>query len=123
MPQSEKGKFKFKGRSQIEKQKIIGDAKLLEEAGVFSLVIECVKENLAKISAKRKIKTVNCFLNKKNLNYELIAFNKEHSALLQQIKDAFEWGTVPMIFSKEEHLVGFVGGYTDLVSLLDDNEQ
>lgn len=62
-------------------------------------------------------------LNKKNLNYELIAFNKEHSALLQQIKDAFEWGTVPMIFSKEEHLVGFVGGYTDLVSLLDDNEQ
>ena len=52
LPQSEKGKFKFKGRSQIEKQKIIGDAKLLEEAGVFSLVIECVKENLAKIITK-----------------------------------------------------------------------
>ena len=62
-------------------------------------------------------------LNKKNLNYKLIAFNSNHDDLLQQIKDAFEWKTIPMIFSKEEQLVRFVGGYTDLISLFDDNEQ
>ena len=62
-------------------------------------------------------------LNKKNLNYKLIAFNKDHDDLLQEIKDAFDWKTVPMIFSKEEHLVRFVGGYTDLISLFDNDEQ
>ncbi len=52
LPQSEKGKFKFKGRSYAEKKKIIEDAKLLSSAGVFAIVIECVEEKLAKIISK-----------------------------------------------------------------------
>ena len=49
LPQYEKGKFKFKGRSTIERKKIIEDAILLSNAGVFAIVIECVEESLAKI--------------------------------------------------------------------------
>ena len=49
LPQYEKGKFKFKGRSTIERKKIIEDARLLSNAGVFAIVIECVEESLAKI--------------------------------------------------------------------------
>tara|TARA_Y100000590_G_scaffold192973_1_gene219321 strand:+ start:81 stop:860 length:780 start_codon:yes stop_codon:yes gene_type:complete len=52
LPQSEKGKFKFKGRSSVERKKIIDDAKSLSAAGVFAIVIECVEEKLAKIISK-----------------------------------------------------------------------
>ena len=52
LPQSEKGKFKFKGRSKIERNRIIEDAKLLSGAGVFSIVIEFVEEKLAKFITK-----------------------------------------------------------------------
>ena len=48
LPQSETGKFTFKGKKIIERNQIINDAKLLEEAGVFSIVLECIKTSLAK---------------------------------------------------------------------------
>ena len=35
LPQSEKGKFSFKGKTEIEKKRIFNDAKLLVSAGVF----------------------------------------------------------------------------------------
>ena len=37
LPQSESGKFKFKGRSSVERKKIIEDARLLSNAGVLQL--------------------------------------------------------------------------------------
>ena len=49
LPQSERGKFKFKGKSSVERKRIIEDARLLSNAGVFAIVIECVEESLAKI--------------------------------------------------------------------------
>ena len=49
LPQSEKGIFKFKGRNEFERRKIIEDAILLSNAGVFAVVLECVEESLAKI--------------------------------------------------------------------------
>ena len=52
LPQSEKGKFKFKGRSSVERKRIIEDAILLSNAGVFAIVIECVEESLAEIISK-----------------------------------------------------------------------
>ena len=52
LPQSEKGKFKFKGRSPVERKRIIEDARLLSNAGVFAIVIECVEESLAEIISK-----------------------------------------------------------------------
>ena len=47
LPQSDKT-FKFKGKKQSEKENIMRDAKLLEEAGAFSMVLECVQTSLAK---------------------------------------------------------------------------
>ena len=47
LPQSDKT-FKFKGKKKSEKENIIRDVKLLEEVGVFSIVLECIETSLAK---------------------------------------------------------------------------
>ena len=47
LPQSATN-FKFKGKKLTERKKILKDAKLLEEVGVFSIVLECVETSLAK---------------------------------------------------------------------------
>ena len=47
LPQTEK-KFTFKGKRLIETKQLIKDSKLLEEAGIFSVVLECVETKLAK---------------------------------------------------------------------------
>ena len=52
LPQSERGKLRFKGRSSVERKTIIEDARLLSNAGVFAIVIECVEESLAEIISK-----------------------------------------------------------------------
>ena len=54
LPQSATN-FKYKGKKLIERKKILNDSKLLEEAGVFSIVLECVEKSLA----KEITKTVN----------------------------------------------------------------
>ena len=48
LPQSDKN-FKFKGKNELERNNIIRDAQLLEKAGVFSIVLECVETSLAKL--------------------------------------------------------------------------
>ena len=58
LPQSAKN-FKFKGKNLVERNKILKDAKLLEEVGVFSIVLECVESSLAKLITKElKIPTI-----------------------------------------------------------------
>jgi len=58
LPQSAKN-FKFKGKKFSERNKILNDAKLLEKAGVFSIVLECVETSLAKMITKElKIPTI-----------------------------------------------------------------
>ena len=58
LPQSHKS-FKFKGKKLIERNKILNEAKLLEDAGVFSIVLECVESSLAKlITQSIKIPTI-----------------------------------------------------------------
>ena len=47
LPQSATN-FKFKGRKLNERKKILEDSKLLEKAGVFSIVLECIESSLAK---------------------------------------------------------------------------
>ena len=47
LPQSDK-KFKFKGEDKVEKENILRDAKLLEQSGAFSMVLECIETSLAK---------------------------------------------------------------------------
>ena len=59
LPQSEKGKFRFKGRNKTEKNKILNDAKALSSSGVFSIVLECVEKSLAKTITKSiKVPTI-----------------------------------------------------------------
>ena len=43
------GGFKVQGKNLAQAQRIIDDAKALEEAGVFSIVLECVPEELSKL--------------------------------------------------------------------------
>ena len=58
LPQTEK-KFTFKGRQTKEIVNLFKDAKLLEKAGIFSVVLECVEMNVAKrITDQLKIPTI-----------------------------------------------------------------
>lgn len=43
------GGFKVQGKTINQIQKLIDDAKALEEAGVFAIVLECIPEKIAKI--------------------------------------------------------------------------
>ena len=47
LPQSATN-FRFKGKETSERKIILRDSKLLEEAGVFSMVLECIEGSLAK---------------------------------------------------------------------------
>tara|TARA_B100000780_G_scaffold53767_1_gene33506 strand:+ start:64 stop:837 length:774 start_codon:yes stop_codon:yes gene_type:complete len=47
LPQSAKN-FRFKGKKLKERKDILEDSKLLEKAGVFSIVLECIESSLAK---------------------------------------------------------------------------
>ena len=59
MPQSVRGKFKSKGKTDRERKKILRDAKLLEKLGVFAIVLECIEKSLAKkITNEIKIPTI-----------------------------------------------------------------
>tara|TARA_B100001057_G_C22701279_1_gene891826 strand:- start:321 stop:1100 length:780 start_codon:yes stop_codon:yes gene_type:complete len=52
LPQTDK-KFTFKGKKLLERNKILNEAKLLESAGIFSIVLECIEIELSKIITKK----------------------------------------------------------------------
>ena len=59
LPQSHKGKFRYKGKTKLERKNLLTDALLLQKNGVFSIVLECIETNLAKeITNKLKIPTI-----------------------------------------------------------------
>ena len=59
LPQSAKGKFKSKGKTNREAKQLIKDAILLQNNGVFAIVLECVKTSTAKqITQKLSIPTI-----------------------------------------------------------------
>ena len=47
-PQTVKGKFKSKGKNELEKKKLIKDALALEDSGTFGIVLECVYSDISK---------------------------------------------------------------------------
>ncbi len=58
LPQSDKT-FKFKGKKKLERDSIINESQLLEKAGVFSIVLECVETTLAKLVTQNlKVPTI-----------------------------------------------------------------
>ena len=59
LPQSHKGKFRYKGKTKLERKNLLADALLLQNNGVFSIVLECIEKNLAKkITKELKIPTI-----------------------------------------------------------------
>ena len=59
LPQSVKGKFRYKGKIEREKRQLLNDAKLLQNIGVFSIVLECVESSIAKVITQSiKIPTI-----------------------------------------------------------------
>ena len=59
LPQSVKGKFKSQGKTNREIIQLKSDALLLQKSGVFAIVLECVKTQIAKqITKDLKIPTI-----------------------------------------------------------------
>jgi 3-methyl-2-oxobutanoate hydroxymethyltransferase len=54
-----KNKFKIEGKNKIEEKKLIKESLLIENAGAFSIVLECITPNVAKAITKLlKIPTI-----------------------------------------------------------------
>ncbi len=47
------GGYKVQGKNEAQARKLLADAKLLEEAGTFAIVLECVPEKLAKLVSEQ----------------------------------------------------------------------
>ena len=59
LPQSVKGKFKIKGKKKKERTQMLKDATAIEQAGVFSFVLEGVEKSLSKLVTKNsKVPTI-----------------------------------------------------------------
>ena len=59
LPQTVKGKFRSKGKTNREINQLMNDALLLQKIGVFAIVLECVKTSIAKqITKDLKIPTI-----------------------------------------------------------------
>ena len=48
LPQSARGRFKSKGKTSKEIKQLLDDALLLQNEGVFAIVLECIKTSVAK---------------------------------------------------------------------------
>jgi len=59
-------------------------------------------------------------LEEKGLDYSQVVFEKGQEEVLEQIKSAHNWKTVPMIFCREGSSIDFIGGYTDLAGCVGD---
>ena len=59
LPQTAKGKFRSKGKTDLEKKELINDALTLQNNGVFAIVLECIKTSTSKkITQALKIPTI-----------------------------------------------------------------
>ena len=61
-------------------------------------------------------------LEEREMNYSVIDFDFDQADVLEQVKEAYDWKTVPMIFSREGNRIEFIGGYSDLKSYFDRND-
>jgi 3-methyl-2-oxobutanoate hydroxymethyltransferase len=111
--------FRFKGKEKTERKIILRDSKLLEEAGVFSIVLECVESSLAKEVTKTiNIPTIGIGASKYcdgqvlvtddliGLNKIKARFVKRYSNIEKQINDAvlkFKKDVVANKFPTKKH--------------------
>ena len=118
LPQSATS-FRFKGKEKTERKIILRDSKLLEEAGVFSIVLECVESSLAKEVTKTiNIPTIGIGASVHcdgqvlvtddliGLNKIKVRFVKRYSNIEKQINDAvlkFKKDVVTSKFPAKKH--------------------
>ena len=111
--------FKFKGKETKERKTILRDSKLLEEAGVFAIVLECVESSLAKeITNTVKVPTIGIGASAHcdgqvlvtddliGLNKIKARFVKQYSNIEKQINDAvlkFKKDVVTSKFPTKKH--------------------
>ena len=58
-PQTVRGKFRYKGKTDLEIKNLLKDSKSLEDAGVFAIVLECIEKKVSKeITESIKIPTI-----------------------------------------------------------------
>lgn len=53
-------------------------------------------------------------------DFSVVNFSKEQQNLLEEMKLAMDWSTVPMVFTKSNNDMKFIGGFTDLTKHLED---
>jgi len=118
LPQSATN-FKFKGKNNTERKNILRDSKLLEEVGVFSIVLECVESSLAKeITKAISIPTIGIGASAHcdgqvlvtddliGLNKISARFVKKYSNIEKQINDAalkFKQDVIKIKFPTKKH--------------------
>jgi len=118
LPQSATN-FKFKVKETSERKIILRDSKLLEEAGVFSIVLECVESSLAKeITKTIKVPTIGIGASAYcdgqvlvtddliGLNKIKVRFVKRYANIENQINDAalkFKKDVVTSKFPTKKH--------------------
>ena len=57
------------------------------------------------------------FLSEREENFKTVNFKESQLEILQEIKDAYNWNTVPMIFKVHDTArIEMIGGYTDMVT-------
>lgn len=62
-------------------------------------------------------------LEERCLPYKQVNFSEQQEDILADIKDAYSWKTVPMIFYRDGDGIEFVGGYTDLTKHVEDDAE
>ena len=118
LPQSATN-FKFKGKNITERNNILRDSKLLEEVGVFSIVLECIESSLAKqITKTISIPTIGIGASSHcdgqvlvtddliGLNKINVRFVKKYSNIEMQINDAvlkFKQDVTKVKFPSKKH--------------------
>ena len=56
-------------------------------------------------------------LREKNKNFSTLKL-KKRPKVLAELKEIYDWNTVPMVFHKQNGNIEFVGGFTDLFDRL-----
>jgi 3-methyl-2-oxobutanoate hydroxymethyltransferase len=97
------GGFKVQGRTAEQAEQLIADAKALDEAGVFAMVLECIPNGVAKVITESVgAATISCgagpHVDGHNLNaYDILGlfekfvpkFVKQYKVLAPEIIDGF----------------------------------
>lgn len=97
------GGFKVQGRTPEQAEQLIADAKALDEAGVFAMVLECIPSGVAKVITESvSAVTIGCgagpYVDGHNLNaYDILGlfekfvpkFVKQYKALAHEMIDGF----------------------------------